>query len=296
MKSFTTIRNLGRSDLETLVADAIEQRRLLDEDGPIAKILADRCVANLFFEPSTRTRLSFDLAAKRLGAHVITLDPVISSTTKGESLRDTVLTLAGIGADFMVVRHAEVGVPQSVAEWTGLGVVNAGDGVSEHPTQALLDVVTLHRRFGRLDGLRLAIVGDIAHSRVAGSLLAALGVLGVDVTLAGPERWLPEDPPVRVTTRLDDVLADVEALYLLRVQTERGGQIDEEYIDRYRIDAGRASRMQERAVVMHPGPVNRGVEVSDEVVESARSQISEQVRNGVPSRMAVLRALAGGEP
>lgn len=294
MKSFATIRSLGRSDLLALIDAASALRDTLDAAMPVDRVLADQTVANLFFEPSTRTRLSFDLAAQRLGAHVVTLHPETSSTTKGESLRDTVLTVAGIGADIMVVRHSEVGTPQAVEEWTGLPVINAGDGVAEHPTQALLDAVTLHRRFGRLDGTRMAIVGDIAHSRVAGSLLHAMPTLGVEVTLVAPDKWLPADVPHATSTSLDEVLGEVDVAYLLRVQTERGGVIDDHYVHHYRLDRPRASRMRDDAVVMHAGPINRGVELSDEVAESPRALVTEQVRNGVPTRMAVLRALAEG--
>lgn len=294
MKSLTSIRTLGRSDLEALIATGAEIRRSLDEGLPVERSLDGRCVANVFFEPSTRTRLSFDLAAQRLGAHVITFHPETSSTSKGESLRDTALTIAAIGADILVVRHPDVGVPQSVAEWTGLPVVNAGDGVGEHPTQTLLDAVTLHGRFGRLEGLRMAVVGDISHSRVAGSLSHTMPVLGIDLTLVGPEKWLPEDAAARTTTDLDSVVGEVDVLYLLRVQSERGGVIDDSYVQRYRLDAPRAARMGDGAIVMHPGPMNRGVEISDEVAESPRALVNEQVRNGVPTRMAVLQALARG--
>lgn len=294
MKTFTAIRGLGRADLETLVAAGVAMRGSLDRGLSQPRSLEDRCVANLFFEPSTRTRLSFDLAAQRLGAHVVTLEPESSSTVKGESLRDTVMTVAGIGADILVVRHGETGIPQTVADWTGLPVVNAGDGVGEHPTQALLDAVTLQRRFGALDGLRMAIVGDVLHSRVAGSLIHAMPALGVDLTLVAPPHWLPAEPPVPCSTDIDEVLMAVDVIYLLRVQTERGGVIDDAYVSRYRLDAKRASRMGEESVVMHAGPINRGVEISDEVAESPRSLIGEQVRNGVPTRMAVLQALSEG--
>ena len=294
MKTFTTIRGLGRADLETLVAAGVSMRSSLDRGISLPRSLEDRCVANLFFEPSTRTRLSFDLAAQRLGAYVVTLDPASSSTVKGESLRDTVMTIAGIGAEILVVRHQEAGTPQTIADWTGLPVVNAGDGVGEHPTQALLDAVTLQRRFETLDGLRMAIVGDVVHSRVAGSLIHAMPALGVDLTLVAPSHWLPADPPVRCLTDLDEVLTATDVLYLLRVQTERGGVIDDAYVSRYGLDATRASLMREDSVVMHAGPLNRGVEISDEVAESPRSLIGEQVRNGVPTRMAVLQALVEG--
>ncbi len=293
MKTLISIRSLGRSDLDALISDALELRNRLDDRGVIPRSLEGRCVAAMFFEPSTRTRLSFDLAAQRLGAHVITFDPETSSTSKGESLRDTSLTVAAIGADILVVRHSQAGVPQAVGEWTGLPVVNAGDGAHEHPTQALLDAVTLRRHFGDLAGLRMAVVGDITHSRVAGSLIHAMPVLGVDLTLVGPAQWLPDESTVRMSQSLDELINEVDVLYLLRVQTERGGVIDQDYIDEFGVDAARVARMGAGAVLMHAGPINRGVEIGEEVAESPRALINEQVRNGVPTRMAVLRALAG---
>lgn len=294
MKSLTSIQTLGRSDLEALIEAGAHLRRRLDDGSPVERSLDGLSVANVFFEPSTRTRLSFDLAAQRLGAHVITLHPETSSATKGESLRDTSLTIAAMGVDIIVVRHSQVGVPGLVADWTGLPVVNAGDGVGEHPTQTLLDAVTLHRHFGGLEGLRMAVVGDIAHSRVAGGLIQAMPVLGVDLALVGPEKWLPDDTSVTKSTDVDSVLGQVDVLYLLRVQTERGGVIDDSYIERFRLDSTRAARMPDGAVVMHAGPINRGVEISEDVAESPRALITEQVRNGVPTRMAVLQTLARG--
>lgn len=294
MKDLLGIHSMGRLDIEGLMADSTSLRAAIEGGHPIPQSLDGVCVANLFFEPSTRTRLSFDLAAQRLGGHVITLHPEASSTAKGESLRDTVLTVAGIGADILVVRHGLEGVPRSIADWTGLPVVNAGDGANEHPTQALLDAVTLERRFGATDGLAMAVVGDIVHSRVAGSLIHAMPALGVDLTLVGPEEWLPDDAPAPTTTDLDEVLTEVDVVYLLRVQTERGGVISDEYITRYRLDRERSARLSPNAVIMHAGPINRGVEISDDVAESPRSLIVEQVRNSVPVRMAVLHALAEG--
>ena len=256
-------------------------------------ILAGRTVALAFFEPSTRTRLSFDLAAQRLGAHVLTFNPGTSSTTKGETLRDTVLTIGAIGADIVVVRHSEEGVPELVEGWTGLPVVNAGDGANEHPTQALLDALTIRRHFGRLEGLRVGIVGDIAHSRVAGSLIHALPALGLEVTLVAPGDWLPPAGQLRVTSDLDEELPGLDIVYLLRVQTERGGEISDDYIDRFQMDTRRSALLPEAAVIMHPGPMNRGVEIAEAVADSPRSLIIEQVRNGVPTRMAVLASLGG---
>lgn len=291
MKTFTAIQGLGAGDIEKLLADADAFRETLDAGRPVDPLLAGRCVANLFFEPSTRTRLSFDLAAQRLGAHVLTYFPETSSSLKGETLQDTALTMAGIGADVLVVRHSEEGLPQMVAEWTGLPVVNAGDGVNEHPTQALLDLLTLRRHFGRLSGIRVGIVGDIAHSRVAGSLIHALPAVGAELTLIAPQRWHPDDVTTPTTDDLDSMLPGLDVVYLLRVQTERGGVIDDDYVSRFRMDAGRLGALGEGAVIMHPGPINRGVELSDEVADSPRSLILEQVRNGVPTRMAVLRSL-----
>jgi len=294
MKNFLGLRGMGRSEIERLVTAAAEIRDAIDRGDELEQSLAGRCVANMFFEPSTRTRLSFDLAIQRLGGHVLTFFPETSSSLKGESLHDTAVTVAAIGAEVLVVRHKEEGVPEKVGEWTGLPVINAGDGSNEHPTQALLDLVTLKRRFGSLSGLRVGIVGDIAHSRVAGSLVHAMSPLDVDLVLIGPGEWLPNESAVAHTDDLDAIIPNLDVVYLLRVQTERGGVIDDEYITRFGMNARRAAALGEEAVVMHPGPVNRGVELTDDVVDSPRSLISEQVRNGVPTRMAVLRSLVVG--
>lgn len=295
MKTFTGLRGIGRSEIERLVTEASQTRDALDSGASIEKSLEGRCVANLFFEPSTRTRLSFDLAAQRLGGHVLTFFPETSSSLKGESLHDTVLTVAEIGAEVLVVRHKEEGVPEKVGEWTGLPVVNAGDGTNEHPTQALVDLVTLKRRFGSLSGLRVGIVGDIAHSRVAGSLVHGMVPMGIEVVLVGPGEWLPHEYPVPISNDLDSTLPHLDVVYLLRVQTERGGVIADDYVSRFQMDGRRAADLGEHAVIMHPGPINRGVELTDEVADSPRSLINEQVRNGVPTRMVVLHSLAAGE-
>lgn len=294
MKAFTSVRGLGRGDLEALVLETVATRKSLDRGDLPHSSLHGLCVANLFFEPSTRTRLSFDLATQRLGGHVITFVPESSSASKGESLRDTVLTVGGIGADILVVRHRLEGIPATIGEWTGLPVVNAGDGANEHPTQALLDAATLQQHFGGLQGLRVVIVGDVARSRVAGSLIHSLPTFGVDLTLVGPEEWLPRQSSVPTATDLDDLVAEVDVVYLLRVQTERGGVISNEYVSTFGLNPERAGRMRDDAVIMHPGPINRGVEIADSVADSPRSLILEQVRNGVPARMVILSALAGG--
>lgn len=294
MKNLISVRDLGVPEISALIARAGELRRQHESGQRVEPRLSGRCVANMFFEPSTRTRLSFDLAAQRLGAHVITFDPETSSASKGESLRDTARTVAGIGADILVVRHSQDGVPKSVADWTGLTVVNAGDGVHEHPTQALLDAATLHQQFGSVVGLRVLLVGDIAHSRVARSLIHLMPALGADLTLVAPVPWLPVGTPLRTSTELDGLLPTADVVYLLRVQRERGGDVSDEFVSRYRLDRERSSRLPGHAVVMHAGPLNRGIEISDDVAESPRALITEQVRNGVPMRMAVLEALGGG--
>lgn len=293
MKHLLSVKTLGRSELETLVDSALRYRHAIDSGEPIDPLLESRCVANVFFEPSTRTRLSFDLAAQRLGAHVLTFNPGTSSTAKGETLRDTVETIAAIGADIIVIRHAEDGLPQVVAEWTGLPIVNAGDGRNEHPTQALVDATTLLRHFGSTDGLRMLIVGDLANSRVANSLIHAMPLLGIDLTLVGPSEWLPTETTLPTTSDLEGALAGTDVVYLLRVQTERGGEITRGYIEDYQLDRARLGMLDERAVIMHAGPMNRGVEISEDVADSPRTLATEQVRNGVPARMAVLAGLAG---
>lgn len=293
MNRFTTVEGVPVSELLKLVARASELRDVLEDGDEVDPVLTGATVANLFFEPSTRTRLSFDLAERRLGAYVLTYDEMTSSAAKGESLRDTALTVSSIGADVLVVRHKEVGMPDRVADWTGRFVVNAGDGTGQHPTQTLLDVVTIQRHFGHLDGLHMALIGDIAHSRVANGLMHALPELGVKLSLVGPSGWMPADTSLSTFDTLDEVITDVDIAYLLRVQTERGGVITEEFVADFRLDDRRASRMAPHAVVMHPGPINRGVEISEGVADGARSLILEQVANGVPSRMAVLELTRG---
>ncbi len=296
MKALTTLRGLGRSELEELIESALTYADESEAGEASGDELSGRAVAMMFFEPSTRTRLSFELAVNRLGADLMTFEPDTASTKKGESLRDTTLTVAAMGADILVVRHFEAGVPDAIHDWTGVPVVNAGDGAHEHPTQALLDAVTLHRRFGSLQGLRMGIVGDIRTSRVAGSLFHALPALGVDPLLIGPESLLPEHEPdgFEMSTDLDSHLGDLDVLYLLRVQRERGTRIPDDYINRYRIDSDRAAAMKPEAVVMHPGPMNRDVEITGDVADGPRSLILSQVANGVPTRMAVLAALEDG--
>jgi len=294
------VDDLGAEGIAEVLSDAEGFEAVLARPIPTVPALRGRAVATAFFEPSTRTRLSFETAARRLSADVLTFATQGSSLSKGESLADTVRTLRALGADLLVVRHQSAGVPYQVARWSGLPVVNGGDGAHAHPTQALLDCAVLTRRLGDLAGRRILILGDVAHSRVARSLVSALVLLGADVVLVGPPTLLAPGlvaaypgGRVRQSEDLDRELPDVDAVYLLRLQHERmvtAGLLPElaEYVRLYRLDRRRASRLSSGVPVLHPGPMNRGVEIDPEVADSERSLITEQVRMGVPVRMAVL--------
>lgn len=304
MKHLLSIADLDRPALEDLLDLSEEFVEVLSRPIPKVPSLRGSTVATLFFEPSTRTRLSFERAARALSADVLTFNPGTSSLSKGESLKDTALTLRAMGADLMVVRHSAVGAAHRVAEWVDVPVVNGGDGAHQHPTQAILDCLTLRRRFGALDGLHIGIVGDIRHSRVARSGLAAFTMLGAKVTLIAPPTLLPIDLsgwPVEVSADLDASLSHLDVVYLLRVQAERGaiGGFPSlpEYVRRFGLDRARFLRLPPQAVVMHPGPMNRGIEIAPEVADHERSLITRQVRDGVAARMAVLfRLLTGARP
>ena len=293
--------DLTRDDALLILDTADELARLADR--PIKKLptLRGRTVVNLFFEDSTRTRISFEAAAKRLSADVITFSARTSSVSKGESLKDTALTLEAMGADAVVIRHAASGAPHRLAGWVRGSVLNAGDGSHEHPTQALLDAFTMRRRLGRLDGLRVTIVGDVLHSRVARSNVLLLSTLGADVTLVAPPTLLPYGVgawPCGTGYDLDAALPKSDVVMMLRVQRERMTAAYfpsvREYSRRYGLDARRMVMLPEHALVMHPGPMNRGVEIAADVADSDRSTIVEQVTNGVTVRMAVLYLLLGG--
>jgi aspartate carbamoyltransferase catalytic subunit len=300
--------DLSRGDA-LLILDTAEELASL-ADRPIKKLptLRGRTVVNLFFEDSTRTRISFEAAAKRLSADVINFSAKGSSVAKGESLKDTALTLEAMGADAVVIRHSASGAAHRLAGWVRGSVVNAGDGTHEHPTQALLDAFTIRRKLratnGRgagLDGIRVTIVGDVLHSRVARSNVLLLSTLGAEVTLAAPPTLLPlavDTWPCAVSYDLDTELAKSDVVMMLRVQQERMTAAYfpsvREYSRRYGLDAARMARLPDHAIVLHPGPMNRGVEIAAEVADSARSMIVEQVANGVTTRMAVLYLLLGG--
>jgi aspartate carbamoyltransferase catalytic subunit len=300
--------DLSRGDA-LLILDTAEELASL-ADRPIKKLptLRGRTVVNLFFEDSTRTRISFEAAAKRLSADVINFSAKGSSVAKGESLKDTALTLEAMGADAVVIRHSASGAAHRLAGWVRGSVVNAGDGTHEHPTQALLDAFTIRRKLrassGRgagLDGIRVTIVGDVLHSRVARSNVLLLSTLGAEVTLAAPPTLLPlavDTWPCAVSYGLDTELPKSDVVMMLRVQQERMTAAYfpsvREYSRRYGLDAARMARLPDHAIVLHPGPMNRGVEIAAEVADSARSMIVEQVANGVTTRMAVLYLLLGG--
>ena len=290
-----SLRGMSRADLEDLL-----DRAQSHVGSPVSSDLAGATVTTAFFEASTRTRLSFERAAQRLGAHVMDLSPDVSSTVKGESFKDTILTLTAIGTDLFVIRHWLADAAELAAKWSRRPVINAGVGRREHPTQTLIDALTLRQEFGHLDGLRMAIVGDIRNSRVARGHLEALPTLGMELTLVGPTPFLPSGNPwgVRVSTDLDDELGDVDVVYLLRIQMERGAldgiPADGGHARRYGMNVERMSMLKPAAVVMHPGPIKRGVEIDDVVADGERSLILEQVANGVPVRMAVISEALGG--
>ena len=284
-----------------LVLDTAEQ--LEKVSGRTVKklpTLRGRTVVNLFFEDSTRTRTSFELAAKRLSADLINFSAKGSSVSKGETLKDTALTLEAMGSDVVVCRHSWSGAPANLSRWIRGSVVNAGDGTHEHPTQALLDAFTMRRRLGRLEGLRVTIVGDVLHSRVARSNVLLLRTLGAEVTLVAPPTLLPvgvQAWPAQVSYDLDAVLPKSDVVMMLRVQRERMGAAyfpsTREYSRRYGLDVRRAAALSDDAIVMHPGPMVRGMEIAPEVADGPRSTIVEQVANGVSVRMAVLYLLLG---
>ena len=295
-----SITDLGADGIDEVLRLTDSFVEVSERAIPKVPALRGKTVAWLFYEDSTRTRLSFETAARRLSADVRNFSVASSSVKKGESLRDTVQTIEAMGVDAIVVRHGSAGAPWQVAKWAEAAVVNAGDGWHEHPTQALLDCYTIRQHIGSCEGLRIAIVGDVKHSRVARSDVLAFTALGAEVTLVAPPTLLPPSLagwPVTVSHDLDSVLPKVDIVYLLRMQRERmaSGLIPSlrEYTARYGLTRRRVDRLDEGALVMHPGPMNRGVEIAADVADLPRSVIVDQVRNGVAVRMAVLYLLLG---
>jgi aspartate carbamoyltransferase catalytic subunit len=305
MKHLLSIEDLQPADLHRLLELTDHMVEISQRPIPKVPALRGRTVVSVFFEDSTRTRTSFDTAAKRLSADTMNFAVSSSSVNKGESLRDTIETIAAMGVDAFVIRHRSSGAPQQITQWTNASIINAGDGWHQHPTQALLDCYTirtgLNRRDG-FDGLHVAIVGDVRHSRVARSDVQAFTALGAHVTLVAPPTLLPPsvaDWGVDVSHDLDSLLGDLDVLYLLRVQRER---MDEallpsirEYSMLYGLTAERAGALPDHALVMHPGPMNRGVEMVVDPSELPGSAILQQVTNGVAVRMAVLFDLLGSD-
>ncbi len=297
------MEGLGAEEILTILDTARSFREVLDR--PIKKVPALRgvTVCNAFFEPSTRTRVSFELAEKRLSADVVNFSASTSSLSKGETLRDTIENIEAMRVDVVVVRHSASGAPHFLARHLSARVVNAGDGCHEHPTQALLDLYTIREKRGRIAGLRVAIVGDIAHSRVARSNIIGLVKLGAEVAVVAPRTLIPMDIQrmgVAVSESLEEGLRGADVVYLLRLQLERqqGGFLPSlrEYSMVYGLSAARLASLAPEALVMHPGPMNRGVEIQPDLADGPRSVILEQVTNGVAVRMAVLYLVSGGTP
>ena len=307
MRHLLSISDLNKSEAISILDTATELARV--SDGAVKKLptLRGRTIVNLFAEDSTRTRISFEAAAKRLSADVINFSAKGSSVRKGESLKVTAMTLQAMGADAVVIRHPASGAAQRLAdsEWMSGSVVNAGDGTHEHPSQALLDAFTIRKHLGMggsdLAGLSVAIVGDILHSRVARSNVLLLSLLGAKVTLVAPPTLLPvgiDNWPATVSYDFDSVIPHVDVVMMLRVQQERMSDLffpnAREYSRYFGLNGERMANMKTGAIVMHPGPMNRGLEISAEVADSARSVITEQVTNGVSVRMAILYVLLAG--
>jgi aspartate carbamoyltransferase catalytic subunit len=301
IKHLLSVTQLSPEDITRVLDTADSFREVGTRVIKKVPALRGRTVVNLFYENSTRTRISFEIAAKRLSADVINFSTGGSSVAKGESLKDTALTLEAMGADAIVIRHSSSGAPHTLSRWVRASVINAGDGTHEHPTQALLDLYTIREHFPAFEGLRVAIVGDVLHSRVARSNALAMSRMGAEVTLVGPPTLIPPEAGawgVQVSHELDGVLPKLDVCYMLRVQRERQRQqyfpSVREYSRLYGLDRRRVDTLPEGALVMHPGPMNRGVEIASEVADLPRSVITDQVTNGIAVRMALLYLMLAG--
>jgi aspartate carbamoyltransferase catalytic subunit len=302
IKHLLSVSQLSREEVTRILDTAESFREVGTRVIKKVPALRGRTVVNLFYENSTRTRISFELAAKRLSADVINFSTGGSSVSKGESLKDTALTLEAMGADAIVIRHSSSGAPHTLSRWVQASVLNAGDGTHEHPTQALLDLFTMREHFPNLEGLNVAIVGDVRHSRVARSLTFALARMGGQVSLVGPPTLIPPEAPgwgAVVSHDLDSVLPKLDVCYMLRVQRERQRQqffpSVREYARRYGLSASRVDALPDHALIMHPGPMNHGVEIASDVADLPRAVITDQVTNGIAVRMSLLYLILGGE-
>ncbi|MFQ5449894.1 MAG: aspartate carbamoyltransferase catalytic subunit [Nitrospinaceae bacterium] len=301
VKHILGTRDLCREDIETILDTAESFKEISTREIKKVPALRGRTVINLFFEPSTRTRTSFEIAGKRLSADVINITGSTSSTVKGENLIDTARNLEAMNPDILVIRHSSSGTPSLLVPFVKCPIINAGDGAHEHPTQALLDLLTIREHKGSLDGLKVAIVGDILHSRVARSNIFAMHTMGMDVTVAGPPTLIPleiQTLGVAVSHDLAAAIRDVDVVMMLRVQMERQTRFHfpslREYSNYFCLTSEKLKNASDEALIIHPGPVNRGIEISPEVMDGPRSLILNQVTNGVALRMALLYLLLGG--
>ena len=299
-KNLLGIKELTPEEITLMLDTAAGFKDVIGRDIKKVPALRGKTTVNLFFEPSTRTRTSFELAAKRLSTDVINFSVPTSSVVKGESLIDTALTVQALGADFIIIRHSSAGVPHLLAKNLRVSVINAGDGTNEHPTQALLDAFTNREKKGNVAGLTIAIVGDIAHSRVAKSNIYCLKKLGARVRLIGPPTLIPKEfheMGIEVFHNMEEGVQGVDVLMMLRIQMERQGKgffpSTEEYSRNWGLTPARLALAEEEAIVMHPGPMNRGIEIASEIADGPKSVILEQVTNGIAVRMAVMYLLAG---
>ena len=300
-KDILTIRELEAEEIHLILDTADSMKEIASREIKKVPALRGKTVINLFYEPSTRTRTSFEIAGKWLSADVINISATASSVTKGESLLDTGKTLQAMHPDVVVIRHPAPGAPKILADCLQASIINAGDGAHEHPTQALLDLFTIRERLGRLEGLRVAIVGDISHSRVARSAVLAMLKVGIEVRIAGPSTLLPRFPEqlgVQATTDMEAAIADADVIMMLRIQRERQDPTLlpslREYSRLFGLSVERLKKAKEGVLIMHPGPINRGVEIAPEVADGPYSLILDQVTNGVAIRMALLYLLTGG--
>ncbi|HEY6008443.1 MAG TPA: aspartate carbamoyltransferase catalytic subunit [Geobacteraceae bacterium] len=302
-KDIIALRDLTKEDIELLISTAESMREINSRDIKKVPTLRGKTIINLFYEASTRTRTSFEIAGKRLSADTVNISPSTSSATKGETLADTALNLLAMKPDIVVMRHAVSGSHYFLSKKLSCSIINAGDGAHEHPSQGLLDMLTMKDRFGRLDGLKVAIIGDITHSRVARSNIAGLTKLGSHVFLAGPPTMMPPGVErlgnVTVCATMKEAIQDADVVMMLRIQQERQGKTlmpnTREYSRYFGLNPENLRFARPDAMVMHPGPINRGVEMSSYVVDGPQSWILKQVENGVAVRMAMLYHVSGGE-
>lgn len=298
IKHFLSLSSFSQSDLLSLIhrAQFFFQNQHRPEN--IQHLLKHRIFANVFYEPSTRTRCSFEIAAKRLGADIVNFVPENSSAKKGETVYDTLKSLESLGVDGLVFRHADDHIVEQMQPFLKLPLINAGAGKFEHPSQGLLDLLTLFQEFGKLDGLKIAVCGDIKHSRVAGSLIVAAKIFGMKIFLCGPEALIPDITDQHVQPAdFDTILPEVDAVMMLRIQLERHDHLEldpSSYHHQFGMNQRRQMSMKKHAIILHPGPFNRGVEISDDMVEHSQSRIFKQMNNGVAARMAILEWTMSG--